>query len=63
MIGYILTALIAALVGYNSGWIRAHRTVLTECERLGAFYVGTTVVKCESITRFAKAEFEMEKDK
>lgn len=56
MMGYILTALIAALVGYNSGRIRAHRTVLTECERLGAFYVGTTVVKCESITRLAKTE-------
>lgn len=63
MIGYILTALIAALVGYNSGWIRAHRTVLTECERLGSFYVGTTVVKCESITRLAKAELKMEEEK
>lgn len=63
MMGYILTAVIAALVGYNSGWIRAHRTVLTECERLGSFYVGTTVVKCESITRLAKAELKMEEEK
>ena len=63
MTGYILTAIIAILIGYNTGWIRAHMVVLAGCEKLGSFYVGSTVVKCESITRLAKAELKMEEEK
>lgn len=37
------------LLGYWGGWCGAHRTVATECKRLGAFYVGTTVFKCTEI--------------
>lgn len=29
------------------GWILAHNTVATECEKLGSFYVGDKVFKCE----------------
>lgn len=30
------------------GWAVAHNTVSTECERLGAFYVGETVYECKA---------------
>lgn len=30
-----------------SGWIFAHNTVATECEKLNAFYVGNKVYHCE----------------
>jgi hypothetical protein len=47
MTGHILTALLALLVGYHVGWIHAHLTVSTECERLGAFFVGKQVYECK----------------
>lgn len=28
------------------GWASGHGTVATECEKLGAFYVGNTVYEC-----------------
>ncbi len=31
------------------GWAYAHETVATECERLGAFYVGDKTFKCERV--------------
>ena len=47
MTGYILTALIAYLIGNLIGHATAHQVVATECEKLGSFYVGDTVYKCE----------------
>jgi hypothetical protein len=29
------------------GWIMAHHTIATECQKLGAFYVGSTVYECK----------------
>jgi hypothetical protein len=29
------------------GWIMAHDSVSTECKKLGAFYVGSTVYECK----------------
>lgn len=37
---------IAWLVAMWLGWMVAHLTVATECERLGAFYVGQSVYQC-----------------
>jgi len=42
----VLIAL-AFLAIFMTGWAFAHNTVATECEKLGAFYVGNTVYKCE----------------
>lgn len=44
-----LLVVVGNLLGYWAGWNSAHRTVATECKRLGAFYVGTTVFKCIEI--------------
>lgn len=41
--------LLAAVIGYSFGWTGAHRTVATECDRLGSFYVGKRVFKCVEI--------------
>ena len=37
---------VAALVVIAAIWDVAHITVTTECERLGAFYVGSKVYEC-----------------
>ena len=42
----IVALLVGYAVGHNIGWHSAHRTVATECERLGAFYVGDKVFRC-----------------
>ena len=44
-----LLAAVGYFLGYWKGWHNAHRTVATECKRLGSFYVGTTVFKCIEI--------------
>lgn len=33
-------------IGAVSGWVFAHATVATECERLRAFYVGDSTYIC-----------------
>lgn len=45
--GYIATALICLWLGYQVGWTDAHTTVAKECDRLGGFYVGKKVYRCE----------------
>ena len=30
-----------------AGWITAHATVATECEKLGGFYVGNSIYTCQ----------------
>lgn len=30
-----------------AGWIMAHATVATECEKLGGFYVGNSIYTCQ----------------
>ncbi|WP_281212019.1 hypothetical protein [Pseudomonas fulva] len=37
------------LLAYYIGWVHAHHTVATECERLGGFYVGRETFRCESV--------------
>ena len=40
---------IAFSIWYMVGWINAHKTVATECERLGKFFVGKKVYECTLI--------------
>jgi hypothetical protein len=40
---------ISLMAMYFLGWAVAHNTVAKECERLGAFYVGTKTYKCIAI--------------
>lgn len=40
-------AMFAAMLIFCGGWIAAHGTIATECERLGAFYVGSKTFACE----------------
>ena len=42
--------LLTFLIGCLAGWLWAHSTVATECERLGRFYVGTKTFECVKIT-------------
>ncbi len=37
----------ALLVAFAFGWMVAHNTVATECNKLGSFYVGSTVYECK----------------
>jgi len=41
VVGVVLAAI------FTLGWVTAHNEVVTECERLGAFYVGDKTFKCE----------------
>lgn len=45
---FALAGLVLATVfsGYMVGWIHAHETVSTECQRLGGFYVGKSTFTC-----------------
>ena len=46
----IYTALIALLwfaMGVFVGWIKAHKTISSECKKLGGFYVGDEVFDCK----------------
>lgn len=42
-----LLAIIGLLwIGWLLGWTHAHHTVADECERVGAFYVGSKTFRC-----------------
>lgn len=49
-IASLLLALLAYLLGRNRGWHMAHKTVATDCEKLGAFYYGDRVFKCTEVS-------------
>lgn len=51
-----LALIIAVVIGYNIGYVQAHHTVATECERLGKFYVGTRIFECTKITETVKTK-------
>lgn len=42
------------LTGWLFGWIHAHYTVARECEKLGAFYVGSSVYHCTKVEQRSK---------
>ncbi len=43
--------LLFCIFGVLIGWVWAHKTVATECERIGKFYVGENVYHCRLITK------------
>lgn len=45
-----LAVFLGILFGWALGWVHAHRTVATECRRLGRFYVDKAVFHCVEIT-------------
>ncbi len=45
----MLMLIAGLLIGHLAGWINAHYTVASECEKLGSFYVGKKVFKCTKI--------------
>jgi uncharacterized protein YcfJ len=45
----VIALIIGLIIGYRLGWEGAHRTVATECEKLGSFYVGERVFHCTKI--------------
>lgn len=49
MAEFILALGIGLFVGCAIGWIFAHQTIATECERLGSFYVGKKVFHCTKV--------------
>ena len=44
--GFVILAL-AIVFLFSTGWVAAHVEVKRECDRLGAFYVGDKVYRCE----------------
>ncbi|MCD6006884.1 hypothetical protein [Halomonas sp. IOP_31] len=36
-------------IGLTWGWIAAHHTVASECERLGGFFVGKKTFQCQQV--------------
>ena len=42
-----LISLIWLLIGALAGWVIAHKTIASECKRLGGFYVGDEVFDCK----------------
>lgn len=44
----LLTVVVLVAI-FAIGWVTAHSEVVTECERLGAFYVGDKTFKCERV--------------
>jgi hypothetical protein len=40
---------LALWAAYQIGWVHAHSTVASECDRLGSFYVGKVTYKCTAI--------------
>lgn len=49
LLGFLFCLLIAAMVGYFYGWVKAHLTVAEECKKLGKFYVRNEVFECVKI--------------
>jgi hypothetical protein len=37
------------LICFGMGWAKAHKTVATECKKLGKFYVGNEIFHCVKI--------------
>jgi hypothetical protein len=44
---FLLTVVVALLIGFGFGWGYGTTTVSIECQRLGSFYVATTVYECK----------------
>ncbi|WP_445368844.1 hypothetical protein ACH5Y9_05500 [Methylomonas sp. BW4-1] len=44
---------LAIILAFVIGWEAAHRTVATECKKLGKFYVGNEVFECRKISHSA----------
>lgn len=40
---------LAIILAFVVGWEVAHRTIATECKKLGRFYVGNEVFECVKI--------------
>lgn len=61
MIKSFAESALIAMGGALIGWILAHSVVARECERLGAFYVGSVTYKCANtrITVVAESKFAM----
>ena len=47
----ILYGLFFAVIGYQFGYPAAHNDIAMECDRLGGFYVGSTIYKCVKVEK------------
>lgn len=45
----VLMACLTAVALCVGSWVSAHSTIADECKKLGGFYVGNTVFKCEVV--------------
>jgi hypothetical protein len=43
-----LSAILVCILGIVFGWIFAHSSIASECQKLNSFYVGDTVFNCEA---------------
>ena len=44
-------AAFSCAVAFFFGYVSAHSDVSTECDRLGGFYVGSTIYKCVKVEK------------
>ena len=49
----LIGSMILSAIG---GWVYAHETVATECDRLGSFYVGDKVYHCTRVVSAKEAK-------
>lgn len=48
---YVIGLLLGLFIGYQLGWVGAHKMVARECESLGGFFVGEQVFECRPVER------------
>lgn len=47
----VLIIIIVAIFMYEVGFAAAHQEVKTECDKLGGFFVGDNIFKCERVSQ------------
>lgn len=47
----VLIIITVAFFMYGAGLVAAHQEIKTECDKLGGFFVGNNIFKCERVSQ------------